>query len=63
MEILWDPGGGVSDIDEVEEAIQRLAQTQDDDKLPAGTVVGGRFVVSRLLGEGAMGAVYQATQH
>ena len=50
------------DIDEVEEAIQRLAQTSEQEQLPEGTVVAGRFVVGRRLGMGAMGAVYLATQ-
>lgn len=31
-------------------------------KLPPGTVVGGRFRIERLLGEGGYGCVYQATQ-
>ena len=50
------------ELDEVEEAIQRLAQTRQEDQLPAGTVVAGRFEVVRRLGMGAMGAVYLANQ-
>ncbi|MEC9072447.1 MAG: serine/threonine-protein kinase, partial [Myxococcota bacterium] len=52
----------MSETDEVEEAIQRLARSQDDENLPAGTLVAGRFEVQRILGMGAMGAVYLATQ-
>ena len=50
------------ELDEVEAAIQRLAQTQQEDLLPEGTVVAGRFEVVRKLGMGAMGAVYLARQ-
>ena len=50
------------ELDEVEEAIQRLAQTRQEDQLPSGTVVAGRFEVVRRLGMGAMGAVYLAKQ-
>ena len=50
------------ELDEVEAAIQRLAQTQQEELLPQGTVVAKRFEVIRRLGMGAMGAVYLARQ-
>jgi serine/threonine-protein kinase len=41
------------------QALARLALTRGDDStIASGTVLGGRFVIGELLGEGGMGAVY-----
>jgi hypothetical protein len=39
-------------------ALAKLAQQDGGRKLPNGTLIGGRFEIDRLLGEGGMGAVY-----
>jgi hypothetical protein len=39
-------------------ALARLAQQDGGRRLPKGTLIGGRFEIDRLLGEGGMGCVY-----